>query len=202
MRSIFPGFTLEFYKTLLKTCKVVAFPPDQVILREGSYVNVIPLVLKGLLKVTRKEEDKEILLYYIGPGQSCIMSFSACISNTQSKIFAITEEDSELLLIPSGELAALMKKYPLLSNYFFSLYHDRYENLIKSIDLLVFKNFDERLLLYLKEKSRITGNPVIQTTHQEIANDMGTLREVASRTLKKLEKDNKISLTRNEIIIL
>jgi CRP/FNR family transcriptional regulator len=199
IKNTIPGFSNDFYEALLASSKIVTFLPEQVILKEGSYINVIPIVLKGLLKVTKKEEDKEILLYYIGPGQSCVMSFSACITNTQSKIFATTEEESELLLIPSDKMISLTGKYPAFARYFFSLYHERYEALIKSIELLVFKKFDERLLLYLQEKSGVTKSNILKITHQDIANDMGTLREVVSRTLKKLEKEGKIGLTRNEI---
>ncbi len=202
LKDKIPGFSADFYEDLLKYGKVMSFPASQSILKEGAYVNVIPIVLGGILKVTKKEEDKEILLYYIEKGQSCVMSFSACITNTQSKIFASTEEDSELLLLPSDKLMLLVSKYPSFANYFFSLYQERYEDLINSIDLLVFKKFDERLLRYLKEKSKISGNNSLRVTHQEIANDTGTLREVVSRTLKKLEKDGFLVVTRNEIKIL
>ncbi len=201
VREKFPGFPAQFYEDLSNYSKVVSFPPDQVVLKEGAYVNVIPVVLNGMLKVTKKEEDKEILLYYIEKGQSCVMSFSACITNTQSKIFAVTEENSELLLIPSDKLMKLVSDYPAFANYFFTLYQQRYEDLINSIDLLVFRKFDERLLFYLKEKSRKSGSDILRITHQEIANDTGTLREVVSRTLKKLEKDGFLSLNRNEIKI-
>lgn len=202
LKTRLPGFPVDFYSDLLNFGMVKSFPRDQVILKEGAYVNVIPIVLDGLLKVTKKEEDKEILLYYIEKGQSCVMSFSACITNTQSRIFATTEDESELLLIPSDKLMKLVSNYPSFANYFFTLYQQRYEDLINSIDLLVFKKFDNRLLHYLKEKCQITGTSVIRMTHQEIANDTGTLREVVSRTLKKLEKDGLIIITRNEIKIL
>ena len=199
IKNRLPGFPAEFYNDLISYGIIKSFQSDQVILKEGSYVNVIPIVLGGLLKVTKKEEDKEILLYYIERGQSCVMSFSACITNTQSKIFASTEDESELLLIPSDKLMKLVSDYPSFANYFFTLYQQRYEDLIDSIDLLVFKKFDERLIRYLKDKCKITDSTVLRMTHQEIANDTGTLREVVSRTLKKLEKDGLIALTRNEI---
>ena len=199
LKNRLPGFTDKFYSDLLSFSVVKSFPRDQEILKEGSYVNVIPIVLGGLLKVTKKEEDKEILLYYIEKGQSCVMSFSACITNTQSRVFASTEDESELLLIPSDKLMKLVSEYPSFANYFFSLYQQRYEDLINSIDMLVFRKFDERLIRYLKDKCKITGNSVLRMTHQEIASDTGTLREVVSRTLKKLEKDSLISLNRNEI---
>ena len=202
LKKRIPGFPNGFYEDLLQYGRILSFPPDQVVLKEGSYVNVIPIVLNGLVKVTIREEDKEILLYYIEQGQSCVMSFSACITNTQSKIYATTEEESELLLVPSDRLMTLMAKYPSFANYFFTLYQQRYENLVHSIDLLVFKNFDERLINYLRERCEKAGVPILKTTHQEIASDLGTLREVVSRAIKKLEREGKVSLTRNEIRVL
>jgi CRP/FNR family transcriptional regulator len=95
----------------------------------------------------------------------------------------------------------LVGSYPAFANYFYSLYQERYEELIHFINLLAFKKFDERLMLYLNEKSVVTKSKVLKITHKEIANDMGTLREVVSRTLKKLEGEGRISLTRNEIKI-
>lgn len=201
LKKKIPGLPDELYEELLLSGKEASFREGQVILKEGAYVNSIPLVMKGLLKVTRKDEDKEVLLYYIGQGQSCVMSFSACIANSRSKIYAETEEETTLLLLSSEKLKQLVVKYPRFAEYFFSLYHERYEELIRSIDMLAFRRFDERLWNYLQEKKNNTGSGNIRMTHQEIARDLGTLREVVSRTLKKLEKDGKVRLERNEIKI-
>jgi CRP/FNR family transcriptional regulator len=130
------------------------------------------------------------------------MSFSACITNSTSKIFATTEKESKILLVSADTLKELIRKYPGLNSYFHQLYQYRYEELIEAIDQLVFKKFDERLYLYLQEKSVKIGAKELITTHQEIAQDTGTVREVVSRALKKLEKEGKIILTRNEIKII
>ncbi len=202
LRNVIPGLPAEIYEIMLEKGKKVQLSAGQILLKEGYFVNSIPIVLNGLLKVTRRDEDKEILLYYINPGESCIMSFSACITNSASKVFAITETESEILLISSNTLNNLILKHPSINNYFHQLYQNRYEELIGAIDQLVFRKFDERLYSYLKEKAGKFNTRTLKITHQEIAQDNGTLREVVSRALKKLEKENKISLTRNVIKIL
>lgn len=202
LRKILPGISSEAAQILVDKGKMMELPPQQMLLKEGYFVNALPVVLDGLLKVTRKEEDREILLYYIRKGESCIMSYSACITNTASKVFAITETASKVLLIAADTLQELTHDHPSFNRYLTSLYQNRYEELIGAIDLLVFRKFDERLLQYLQLKAEKLDQRVLNMTHQEIAGDTGTVREVVSRALKKLEKEGRISLTRNEIKIL
>ncbi|MBR9998324.1 MAG: Crp/Fnr family transcriptional regulator [Cyclobacteriaceae bacterium] len=202
IKKVLPGLSAEIYDILSKKGKKVDIPRGQTLLKEGYYVNALPIVLDGLLKVTSRDEDKEILLYYINRGESCIMSFSACITNSASKIFAVTETDSTVLMISADTLNALIRSHPSFNGYFYQLYQFRYEELIGAIDQLVFKKFDERLFEYLKEKSEKLGHREIKITHQEIAQDTGTAREVVSRALKKMEKEGKVQLRRNEIKIL
>ncbi len=202
IKKAIPGLTNEIYSLLAAKGKIINLPPHQLLLKQGYFVNALPIVLTGLLKVTSRDEHKEILLYYINNGESCIMSFSACITNSTSKIFAITEQESRILMISSGTLRDLLQQFPVFNSYFHQLYQNRYEELIGAIDQLVFKRFDERLLQYLQEKSDKLGLKELKMTHQEIAQDNGTIREVVSRALKKLEKEGKIRLTRNVIKII
>ena len=202
LKKVLPGFPDEVYRIIAAKAKTVNISRGQIVLKEGYYVNMIPVVLDGLLKVTSRDEDKEILLYYINKGESCIMSFSACITNSTSKVFAVTELDSNVLMIPAGTLNTLISSHPSFNDYFYRLYQSRYEELIGAIDQLVFKNFDARLHQYLKEKSEKLNTTSLTITHQEIAQDTGTAREVVSRALKKMEKDGKLQLTRNVIKIL
>jgi len=202
IKRALPGLPNDLYRILSEKGKLVDLPPGQMLLKEGYFVNALPFVLEGLLKVTSREEDKEILLYYINKGESCIMSFGACIANSTSKIYASTEKESRILLVSADTLIELIRNYPALNTYFHQLYQNRYEELVEAIDQLVFKKFDERLYQYLREKSKKLDTKELKTTHQEIARDTGTVREVVSRALKKLEKEGKISLTRNEIKII
>jgi CRP/FNR family transcriptional regulator, anaerobic regulatory protein len=175
---------------MLSTSVVKKFPTDTELVREGQYVKFIPIVLNGLVKVYTQFEDKELLLYYIKPEQSCIMSFSSCINNDKSKIFAITEEESDVLLIPAEKIAKWVTEFPSINMLFYQQYDLRYSELVDTIHQLLYYKLDKRLWDYLSEKVSVTGNNPVKISHKEIANDLGTAREVISRLIKKLERQN------------
>lgn len=172
------------------------------ILREGQYVKVIPIVLEGLIKVFSRHEEKELLLYYIKPQESCIMSFSAGMKNEPSKIFAVTEEDTTALLLPTDQVAQWVREFPEVNQLFFQQYNLRYSDLLTTIHQLLFERLDKRLLDYLTNKSLLTGRNPIKISHRQIAGELGTAREVISRIMKKLEHDGKIRQEANTIEIL
>jgi CRP/FNR family transcriptional regulator len=176
-----------FEKGVLKN-----IPTGTEILREGQYVKSIPLVLKGLIKVCSSYEDKELLLYYIEPAESCVMSFSAGLWNAPSKVFAIAEEDSEVLLLPVELINQWVRKYPTFNELFFRQFNKRYEDLLLTIHQVLFDKMDKRLYDFLKEKTLLLGENTLDLRHHQIAREMGTAREVVSRVLKKLEKEGKI----------
>jgi len=168
-------------------------PADLEILREGQYVKVIPIVTKGLVKVFTRYEGRELLLYYIKPNESCVMSFSASLKNEPSKVFAVTEEETTALLIPVDKVADLIKEYPAINSLFFQLYNQRYTDLLDTINHVLFDKMDKRLYDYLKEKIAISGSNLLKISHRQIANELGTVREVISRVMKKLEHEGKVS---------
>jgi CRP/FNR family transcriptional regulator len=172
------------------------------LLREGQYVKVIPIVMKGLVKVFTQAENRELLLYYIRPSESCIMSFSAILNNDPSKIFAITEDSSQLLLIPAEKIIQWLRTYPKLNSLFYQQYDNRYAELIETIQQLLFNRLDQRIYDYLQELSKVKSTKLIQVKHRQIAQDLGTSREVITRTLKKLEKENKVRQTEKGIEII
>jgi CRP/FNR family transcriptional regulator len=164
-------------------------------MKEGQSVKMIPIVLEGLVKVFTRYEDKELLLYYIEPSESCVMSFLAGIKNLPSKIFAHTETDTKLLLLPSSSVEIWTRHYPQLNYLFYDLYNTRYTELIDTLNQLIFQKLDSRIYEHLRDKSRITGNTILNLRHREIANALGTSREVITRVLKKLEKEGKVRQT-------
>ncbi len=180
----------ELISELLAVSAIKQFPPGTELVREGQYVKYIPIVLSGLVKVYTQFEDKELLLYYIKPEQSCIMSFSSCINNDKSKIFAITEEESNILLIPSEKIPKLLLEFPAINKLFYQQYDLRYSELVDTIHQMLYYKLDRRLLDYLSEKIKVTGKNPIKISHKEIANDLGTAREVVSRLVKKMERQN------------
>ncbi|AZA93227.1 Nitrogen-responsive regulatory protein [Chryseobacterium nakagawai] len=174
-----------------------------VILDENASIRSIPIVMKGMLKVIRTEEDgREILLYYIKAGESCIMSFLGGMHNEKSIVKAEIEEDAEVLFLPVDKVSLFIKEHPEWLDYIFRLYHKRFEELLGIINAIAFKKVDERMLNLLRKKSELTGSDVIAITHEQLANELGTARVVVSRLLKQLEEDGRLKLGRNKITLL
>ena len=180
----------ELLQELFEKATITDFNPNTELVREGQYIKFVPIVISGLIKVYTQFEDKELLLYYIQPEQSCIMSFSSCINNDKSKIFAITEESSSILLVPSDKIIKWITVFPNINKLFYKQYDLRYSELVDTIHHLLYDKLDKRILDYLIEKVKITQKNPIKITHKEIANNLGTAREVVSRLLKKMEKQN------------
>ncbi|GAB3505870.1 Crp/Fnr family transcriptional regulator [Emticicia fontis] len=174
-----------------------------IILNENANIRSIPIVTRGTLKVIRTEEDgREILLYYIKPGESCIMSFLGGLHNEKSKLKAEVENDAEILFLPIEKVAFFIKEYPQWLDYIFRLYHKRFEELLEIINSIAFKKVDERLLSLLHKKQEISRSNVLHITHEQLANELGTARVVVSRLLKQLEDMGTVQLGRNKIILV
>lgn len=193
---------IEFVKELEQYGIVKNFTADTEILREGQYVKLIPLVLEGSVKVFTRHEDKELLLYYIESGESCIMSFNAGLKNSPSKVFAIAEENTVMLLLPTDKLSQWVKTFPSLNDLFYSLYDQRYASLLDTINHLLYNRLDQRLYNYLQETSKQKNSKILNIRHRQIAAELGTVREVISRVMKKLENEGKVRQLPNGIEIL
>lgn len=191
----------DLVKEILEFGIVKIFPANTELVREGQYVKVIPIVLKGLIKVFTRFEDKELLLYYIQPEQSCIMSFSSAIHHDKSKIFAITEHESTVLLLPSDKVNLWIKQYPAINTLFYNQYDLRYAEMIETINHLIYHKLDKRVLEYVKNKVMVTGENPLKISHKEIANNLGTSREVVTRIVKKLENEKLIKQHHSSIEI-
>lgn len=179
-----------------------AYKAGSIILNENAHIRSIPIVTKGTLKVIRMEEDgREILLYYIKAGESCIMSFLGGMHNETSKVKAEVEEDAEILFLPIEKVALFIKEYPQWLDYIFRLYHKRFEELLEIVNAIAFKKVDERLLALLHKKKELTKNNTLNITHEQLANELGTARVVVSRLLKQLEENGTVKLGRNKIVL-
>ena len=189
LRNKFGFLGPDLIDEVLEHSTLQIIPKDTEILREGQYIKVIPLVVDGAIKVFTRYKEKELLLYYIRPDESCIMSFAASMKNEQSKVFAITEVDTKALLLPISKIENWFNNYPKFNSLFFRLYNERYIDMLDTINHLLFNKLDQRVLSHLTEKKEISGSNVIHTTHKQIANELGTAREVISRIIKKLEKE-------------
>jgi CRP/FNR family transcriptional regulator len=180
----------------------VATVGDQVVLAEsGKYMKVIPLVLDGSIRVYRNdyELDREILLYYITNGQTCMMSIVASFAQIKSQVHAITQRESELLLIPTDKVREWQIRFPKWNKFIIQTFLNRYTELLDTINDLSFKHIDERLYNYLIQYHHRQGDENVKLTHQKLANELGTTRVVVSRILKDLEKKGQVALSRGEI---
>ena len=192
----------DLVSEILSVSQVRDFPKDTEILKEGQYVKVIPIVIEGLIKVFAGFEEKELLLYYIKPNESCIMSFASSIRNEPSKVFAVTEEDSKILLLPVDKVPNWIKQFPSINDLFYQQYNLRYSELLDTINHVLFNKMDKRLYDYLKKKIKLTKQNPIKISHRQIAGELGTAREVISRVMKKLEIEGKVKQYANSIEII
>ncbi len=180
-----------------------SFEKNTVILKEKSYVKVIPLVVSGLIKIYKEEENgHEVLLYYIKPGETCIVSVMAAEKDEKVNVKGVVEEDCTVILIPKDKLYNLRKNYPKWNLYIYQQFNDKFDEVIEMVKVLTFSNKEKRLEDYLIKKSTLNSSKVVKKSHQEIANELGSSREVISRLLKKLEKEGKIELSLRNIKIL
>lgn len=196
-------FEPALWDEMEQKAKRMSIRADDTLLDIGQSIKAMPIVISGCLKVSRTDEDgRELLLYYITPNESCAMTFTCCLEHHTSEVKAVAEEDTTLLAIPATLMDEWLIKYPSWKNFVMKTIRERFQELLKTIDLIAFQNLDERLVNYLKDKSKATGSSLIQLSHEQIANELATSRVVVSRLLKKLENENKLLLYRHQIKLL
>ena len=194
-------FETELYNEILESA-TVDIESNQIILKEGSYIKEVPILIEGSIKVRKIDASgKEIVFYHIQPGDSCILSITSCLNDKQSSAEAITETNSKIIIISTTHVKEWMDKYKTWRKFIMKLYYERLGEVLTLVDSIAFKQVDIRLLDKLREKSN-NQLITISTTHQQLANELGTAREVVSRLLKQLEKQGLIQLDRGIINIL
>ena len=169
----------------------------------GQYIKSMPLLIEGAVKILRDDDDgDELLLYFLERGDTCAMTLTCCLGASKSEIRAIAELDTKLMMIPIQKMEEWTSKYKSWRNFVFESYHNRLMEMLETIDSIAFMKMDERLLKYLGDKSKVTNEDTIYSTHKEIAYELHTSRVVISRLLKNLEKRGKIKLYRNNIKLI
>lgn len=200
-KARFPGLEEDLGEEMLSKGKILEADADDVLMQAGQPITSTMLLLDGRIKIYREDEEgNEFLMYYLEPGSACAFSIMCAANNEVSQITAVAETESTLLSIPFAESISWMRKYGSWDEFVLRNYRQRFEELLLTLDQIAFRSMDERLLFYLKRKSEAEG-PEIRISHQEIARDMNTAREVVSRLLKKLEQRGAVKLERNKILI-
>lgn len=196
-------FEEELLKEIEEKCMTITAPAGQTLMNMGQPVSAVPIVLKGVAKVSRiNDEGQEFLLYYVKEGEGCAIAFACGMMRQPSAIKSTVEEDITISFVSLQQMEQWMTKYPSWKKFVMDTMVTEFIDVIKNIDNIAFKKMDDRLISYLKEKSRIIDSPLLNISHQQIADEMGTNRVVISRILKKLENDKKLLLFRNQIKLL
>ena len=194
-------FEPELYQKIINSA-TANVKPNQIILKEGSYIKEIPILIEGSIKVRKIDASgKELVFYHIRPGESCILSITSCLNDKQSSAEAITETNSKIIIVSTKQVKEWMDGYKSWRKFIMKLYYERLGEVLSLVDSIAFKQVDIRLIEKLKEKSE-NKISTITTTHQQLANELGTAREVVSRLLKQLEKQGLVQLKRGTIKIL
>lgn len=186
------GLDHALVEAMLAAGRVVEVPAGTRLLREGAYVKELPLVVDGLLRVYMGHEDKELLLYFIRPSESCVMSFSALLERAPSRVNAVVEQAATLLLLPEAALREWLRTYPGLNELFFHQYRERYTDMLHTVEQVAFGDLTSRLLDHLHRLRAVGGTDLLDVRHARLAQELGSAREVITRTLRKLERDGQL----------
>ncbi len=199
----FPSLEDDLVAELIKYGHIRTAHKGEVMVKTGQFINDSLIVLDGLIKVYREDDDgNEFFMYYLQPGQACALTMNCAIRQERSPVIAIAVMETKLLSMPVQMVDEWMKKYTSWNHFVLDNYRSRYMDLLESFDQVAFRHMDERLEFYLKrfaDKLKISD---IEVTHQEIANELNSSREVISRLLKKLADEGKIKLHRYHIEII
>ena len=201
--TAFPGFSLALREALLERGVERCFGADDVVMAPGSPVRSVPLILEGAVEVTREEVDgeREVLLYYLEPGQTCAASLACCAGGGASSVRASAARPTRLLLVPVGLVERWMGTYPTWRTFVLATYTARFDELLGAVDALAFDDLRARLVANLAEKRRLAGD-VLALTHRQLAAELNTSRVVVTRLLRALEREGAIAQARGEIRML
>jgi len=203
IKKFFPSFSNALLQDINANVIEKSFATGEVIMRTGQYIKNTVLVLSGSIKIYREDDDGgEFFMYYLQPGQACAISMICATKNEKSQIMAKVVEDAELMLIPLQLMDKWMMEHRSWYEFVIDTYRTRFEEVLETIDSIAFRAMDERLLFYLKRHKEATSSQDIKLSHQEIASELNTSREVISRLLKKMEQRGLVKLHRNQIDLL
>lgn len=205
--ALFTSFAHYFDDYILKNIAthgiIKHFKKNDLIMDVNQDLTHVPLLLKGNIKVLRGDAtDNQLLLYILEEGDTCSMSLTCCMQKSRSKISAVADKDSTVIMIPNHKMTEWFHSNESWRNFILQSYQIRFNEMLETIDTLAFMKMDERLFKYLVDHVKLNASETISKTHQEIAEDLNTSRVVISRVLKQLENEKKILLSRNKIEVL
>jgi len=196
-------FSVDLIEAIFESGVMYKVESGEIIMDVGDSIENTPLLINGAVKVLREDDDgDELLLYFLERGDTCAMTMSCCMGKSKSKIRAVAESDSTLVMIPVEKMSQWILHFDDWRAFVFESYSTRMSELLTSIDSLAFMNMHDRVYKYLRERVMVSKDSELNVTHQEVANDLHTSRVVISRILKSLEKEGRIALHRNRLEVL
>ena len=199
LKKLFPSLEEGLYKELVEHGTIKEVKAGETLLKVGQTIRSTMLILDGLVKLYREDDQgKEFFIYHLNAGQACSLSMVCAAKHETSEVLAKALTDATVLAIPLEYMDQWMNNYKSWYQFVITSYRSRFEELLKTIDAIAFTGMDERLEYYLKKQVEQLGNN-LRITHQEIANDLNSSREVISRLLKKLEAKGWLTIHRNSI---
>jgi CRP/FNR family transcriptional regulator len=199
LQKIFPQFDPELIQFLERVAQIAEYREGDMIMRTGQYFKNAIVILDGRVKLYREGENgEEFFLYFLGRGNACALSMICATKNETSQLKAQAITPVKALSIPLQFMDELMRNHRNWYYFVLENYRNRFEEILQVVDQIAFHSMDEKLEFYLKRQFQVLGK-TITITHQQIADDLNSSREVISRLLKKLENQNRVSVSRNEI---
>ncbi|HSC52925.1 MAG TPA: Crp/Fnr family transcriptional regulator [Phnomibacter sp.] len=203
IQKMFPAFERELTLQMEADATYRELPPGTELMRPGQFIRSTMLVMSGLIKVYRQDgEGNEFFMYYLKPGDGCAISMSCLAGQEISTVAAKTVKDTGIIMIPLGKMEAWMGQYKSWNHFVVKTYRNRFEEMLQTLDSIAFRNMDERLEFYLKRHRDTLHSNLIPITHQEIAQELNSSREVISRLLKKMAEMGKVKLHRLHVEIV
>ncbi len=193
----------ELIEEIMKVGYIHEMDEDEILIDINENIKNLPMLVEGSVKILREDEDgNEVFLYYVDAGNTCAATLTCCMDSKLSNIRAVVEEKAVFLTIPYEFMDIWMGKYRSWREFILTTYSLRFEELLKAVDQLAFKKMDQRILNFLKEKSNLLNSKIIKISHQQIAYDLNTSREVVSRILKQMEKEKMVKISRGQLELL
>lgn len=203
LKEHFPDFSPGLIDDIAEVSELRDFADKATLMDVGNYIKSVPLMYEGMMKIYREDDDgNELFLYYMYPGQACAISFVCAEKERKSKVRALTVRPSKFIFFPIKYMDKWMLKHKTWYQFVLQSFNERFEDVLKTIDEVTFHNMDERLVIYLKKNVKAYKSNKLVVSHQDIANELNSSREVISRLLKKLERTGKIKMGRGRIEII
>ena len=192
LTSLFPNLEDGLYDAILEHAEKKEIPAGTPLLKVGQNIRSTMMVVEGTVKLYQEnEEGDEYFMYYISPGQACAVSMVCSFQSEQSQVLAKALTNVTLLTIPIKYMDEWLSEFKSWHYFVIKTYRTRFEELLKTVNEVAFKNMDERLEFYLKQQVEKFGT-TLKLTHQEIATDLNRSREVNSRLMKKMEENGRL----------